>query len=89
MAKQEQCCYECTLSRECDNRIGVGIPPCAKLAESAPSASTNIASDEIADYDCGIINDYGGGNVQWWQDYLRHEINRCNEYWRLATSHVA
>ena len=61
----------------------------SKQAESAPSASTNIASDEIADYDCGLINDYGGGNVQWWQDYLRHEINRCNEYWRSATSHVA
>lgn len=60
-----------------------------RAVEKSNSASTNTASDEIADYDCGIINDYGGGNVQWWQDYLRHEINRCNEYWRSATSHVA
>ena len=36
----------------------------------------------IKDYDCGSINDYGGGNIKWWQDYIRAEINRCNEYWR-------
>lgn len=45
-------------------------------------------SAEIADYDCGMLNDYGGGNVDWWWDYIRAETNRCNEYWRSATSHV-
>jgi len=34
------------------------------------------------DYDCGLMNDYGGGNVEWWQDYIRTEIDKCNEYWR-------
>ena len=34
------------------------------------------------DYDPGYLNDYGGGNVEWWFDYIRSEINRCNEYWR-------
>jgi len=53
-----------------------------------PSASHNRPSDEIADYDCGMLNDHGGGNVSWWWDYLRSEIGRCNDYWRSATSHV-
>lgn len=44
----------------------------------------NNGLGEIDDYDCGILNDYGGGNVQWWQDYIRSEIQRCNEYWREA-----
>lgn len=35
-----------------------------------------------ADYDPGLLNDYGGGNVGWWMDYIRHEVNRCNDYWR-------
>ena len=35
------------------------------------------------DYDSGYLNDYGGGNVSWWQDYLRAEIERCNTYWRV------
>jgi hypothetical protein len=32
-------------------------------------------------YDAGLLSDYGGGNVEWWQDYLRAEIERCNDHW--------
>lgn len=34
------------------------------------------------DYDAGVLNDYGGGNVGWWQDYICSEVNRCNGFWR-------
>jgi len=34
------------------------------------------------DYDSGLLNNYGGGDVDWWQDYIREEIARCNGYWR-------
>lgn len=37
---------------------------------------------EEKDYNAGLLNDYGGGNVLWWQGYIRAEIDRCNEYWR-------
>lgn len=37
---------------------------------------------EEQDYDAGLLNDYGGGNVSWWHDYIRAEIGRCNGYWR-------
>lgn len=40
---------------------------------------------EFTDYDPGAINDWGGGNVGWWQDYIRSEINRANDYWREQT----
>lgn len=39
-------------------------------------------SIEYSNYDPGLLNDYGGGNVEWWHDYIRAEIDRCNEYWR-------
>lgn len=32
------------------------------------------------DYDAGLLNDYGGGDVDWWWDYIRAEIGRCNDY---------
>lgn len=32
-------------------------------------------------YDAGLLSDYGGGNVEWWQDYLRAEIERCNDHY--------
>jgi len=41
-------------------------------------------SNEINDYDPGILNDYGGGKIDWWMDYMRSEIDRCNNYWRQA-----
>jgi hypothetical protein len=37
---------------------------------------------EELDYDPGLLNDYGGGNVDWWMRYIRSEINSCNSYWR-------
>jgi hypothetical protein len=38
----------------------------------------------VPDYDAGLLNDYGGGNVDWWQDYLRAEIGRANDHWQIA-----
>lgn len=38
----------------------------------------------VPDYDAGLLNDWGGGNVEWWQDYLRAEIGRANEHWSAA-----
>lgn len=38
------------------------------------------------DYDCGLINDYGGGDVSWWQDYIRAEIGRANDHWSEITA---
>lgn len=33
-------------------------------------------------YDSGRLGDYGGGNVEWWQDYLRAEIGKCNDHYQ-------
>lgn len=48
----------------------------------------------LLDYDAGLLNDWGDGNVEWWQDYLRAEIGRANDHWRiqaqdLSASHAA
>src|ERR1035437_3598312 len=32
-------------------------------------------------YDAGCISDFGGGNVTWWQGYLRQELTRAHEYY--------
>ena len=37
---------------------------------------------DYLDYDAGLLNDYGGGKVEWWQDYIRHELERCNDHWK-------
>lgn len=32
-------------------------------------------------YDAGLLNDYGGGNVDWWQDYIRAELGRAHDFY--------
>jgi len=62
------------------------------MRKSHELQTTNNISEnvhQIADYDCGIINDYGGGNVEWWQDYMRAEIERCNDYWREQLNQIS
>jgi hypothetical protein len=44
------------------------------------------APASFQDYDAGLLSDYGGGNVAWWMDYIRGELERCNEHWREQLS---
>jgi hypothetical protein len=37
--------------------------------------------EALAQYDAGLLNDFGGGNVGWWHDYLRAELNRAHEHY--------
>lgn len=33
-------------------------------------------------YDAGILNDYGGGNVEWWHDYIRSLLSLADEHYQ-------
>lgn len=37
---------------------------------------------ELKPYDAGLLAEYGGGNVEWWQDYIRAELARAHEYYQ-------
>lgn len=32
-------------------------------------------------YDAGLLSDFGGGNVHWWQDYIRAELSRSHDFY--------
>lgn len=38
---------------------------------------------DIPAYDAGLLSDHGGGNVEWWQDYIRAELGRAHEFYAL------
>ena len=40
--------------------------------------------ETVSAYDAGLLSDYGGGNVEWWQDYIRAELTRAHEYYMSA-----
>jgi hypothetical protein len=60
------------------------LPP-EPVAGAAPVTVLEAARD-LLDYDAGLLNDFGGGNVGWWQDYIRAEIGRANDYWRALAA---
>ena len=60
------------------------LPEESQPLYTTPPAGIREALEELPDYDAGLLNDYGGGNVEWWWDYLRAEIDRANGYWRAA-----
>jgi len=37
-------------------------------------------------YDAGILNDYGGGKISWWHDYIRSELDRAYEYYQAQNA---
>jgi hypothetical protein len=37
-------------------------------------------------YDAGLLGDFGGGNVEWWQDYIRAELARAHDFYAAVLS---
>jgi hypothetical protein len=35
----------------------------------------------VDSYDAGLLSDFGGGNVDWWQDYIRAELGRSHDFY--------
>ncbi len=40
-------------------------------------------AEQLDSYDAGLLNDFGGGNVGWWQDYIRAELERAHEHYKV------
>ena len=55
---------------------------CANEAVADLAKRVEALAEETTDYDAGLLSDFGGGNVEWWQDYLRAELERANSHWR-------
>lgn len=50
-------------------------------ADTHPAPS--VPADVVLDcYDAGILNDFGGGNVEWWQDYIRAELGHAHDFYQ-------
>lgn len=64
---------------------GTALPSISEQEISA-DRSAPAEVEGLVDYDAGLLNDWGGGNTDWWLDYLRAEIGRANEFWRDQTA---
>jgi hypothetical protein len=57
------------------------------VQEPTPNFKVSLVQ-ELGEYDANLLNDYGGGNVEWWQDYIRYELGCAYEHYKeqLTTS---
>lgn len=46
--------------------------------KSLPTADNTL---ELECYDTGLLGNGGGGDVEWWQDYIRVELARAHEFY--------
>ena len=55
----------------------------AILAATQPPAASQPSDEfQLETYDAGLLNDYGGGKVEWWQDYIRNELSRAHGFYQ-------
>lgn len=47
-----------------------------------PAGDVAVTDLALKAYDAGLLNDFGGGNVEWWQDYIRAELERAHEHYQ-------
>jgi hypothetical protein len=52
------------------------------LRWDAPPAQAVDPGLQLDRYDAGLLGDGGGGDVGWWQDYIRTELDRAHEFYQ-------
>lgn len=58
---------------------------CKALADQLRNTADDLAPIEkleLAQYDAGLLGSGGGGDVDWWQDYIRSELARAYEFYK-------
>ncbi|MEL6095865.1 hypothetical protein AAGG42_08240 [Stenotrophomonas maltophilia] len=52
------------------------------MAAAAPPAQAVDLGLQLDRYDAGLLGNGGGGDVNWWQDYIRAELDRAHEFYQ-------
>ena len=55
------------------------------MAAELRSAADDLSprdTPELDEYDAGLLSSAGGGDVDWWQDYLRAELERAHAFYQ-------
>jgi hypothetical protein len=60
--------------------------PTQHLRDIQAEAVNTLQLDE---YDAGFLNDFGGGNVGWWQDYIRSELGSAYDFYQSQIKQYA
>lgn len=59
----------------------------AERLDALLSARPGGEGVELEAYDAGLLSDFGGGDVSWWQDYIRAELSRAHDHYQTQVAH--
>lgn len=66
------------------NLLDLPPPQCLRDVKAEAVQSVNLDA-----YDAGHLNDFGGGNVGWWQDYMRSELGAAHDFYQSQIDQYA
>lgn len=58
-------------------------------ANTAKISADAVSSLNLDAYDAGHLNDFGGGNIGWWQDYIRSELGAAHDFYQSQIDNYA
>jgi len=67
------------------NTVGRGQTERERLLKANATAKADAlreAAGNISAFDAGLLNDFGGGNVEWWHEYIRSLLTVADGSWR-------
>lgn len=82
---------------EADRETGEGLEPACSVSklheyaeryarEALRAQAASVEPVVLDTYDAGLLNDFGGGNVEWWLDYIRHELGAAHDFYQEQVS---
>lgn len=58
------------------------IEDTSRIAALEQQLASRGGVPELEPYDAGLLNDFGGGDVNWWWDYIRAELARAHDFYQ-------
>jgi len=80
--KAEPCQHSVADARNPVVKNGYICVKCGALFSAADHAQPKAEPAPLEEYDAGLLNDFGGGKVDWWQDYIRAELGRAFDHYQ-------
>jgi len=68
----------------CASCYGFGVigGPSYSAPDEGGEPCMDCAPLQLDRYDAGLLGDGGGGEVAWWQDYIRSELDRAHDFYQ-------
>jgi len=84
MNKERELLREIYADLEYDSKLPLWLRD--RVRDCLSSTSDDAEELELEEYDAGLLGYFGGGDVEWWQDYIRDLLGRAHDHYQSQVS---